>query len=137
MTKETMEVIDKRTQEMKDGWEQERQLKIAVAREVRSLVVDIPFGRLERRGRPPAAMDPLRRLAELDLLDEVAPPANRPEGRVAMELRTKGETGRLMCQERRMDGRRCRFPALQKHNMCWMHAKWRFNHGGELADPYP
>src|SRR5262249_1893232 len=94
MEKAAMEKIDGTMGEMKAAWERERQIRVAVAREVHSLVVDIPYARLDGR-RQPAATDPAQRLAELELLDALAPPANRPEGRVAMELRTTGESGRV------------------------------------------
>ena len=50
-------------------------------------------------------------------------------------LQEHGQVSRVMCQERRADGRQCRYPVAEGQEMCRAHAEWR---AGPLASlPFP
>ena len=50
-------------------------------------------------------------------------------------LAEHGQVSRMMCQEQRADGRRCRYPVEEGGEMCRAHAEWR---AGPLAAlPFP
>ena len=55
--------------------------------------------------------------------------------RLASMLAEHGQVSRVMCQERRADGRRCRYPVDEGAAMCRAHAEWK---AGPLAAlPFP
>ena len=50
-------------------------------------------------------------------------------------LAEHGQVSRVMCQERRADGRQCRYPAVEGGTMCRAHGEWK---AGPLATlPFP
>ena len=50
-------------------------------------------------------------------------------------LQEHGQANWVMCQERRADGRRCRYPVVEGGEMCRAHAEWK---AGPLATyPFP
>ena len=50
--------------------------------------------------------------------------------RLMQMLQEHGQVSRMMCQERRADGRQCRYPAVEDGTMCRPHAEWK---AGPLA----
>src|SRR3954464_10891375 len=55
--------------------------------------------------------------------------------RLAQLLEERGQVSRVMCQERRADGRRCPYPVSEGEAMCKAHAEWK---AGPLALlPFP
>lgn len=55
--------------------------------------------------------------------------------RLMQMLQEHGQLSRIMCQERRADGRQCRYPVEEGGEMCRAHAEWR---AGPLAAlPFP
>ncbi len=55
--------------------------------------------------------------------------------RLASMLAEHGQVSRVMCPERRADGRQCRYPAVEGGEMCRAHAEWK---AGPLAAlPFP
>ncbi len=55
--------------------------------------------------------------------------------RLMQLLAEHGQVSRVMCQERRADGRQCRYPVEEGAAMCRAHAEWR---AGPLAAlPFP
>lgn len=64
---------------------------------------------------------------------------SRAEAALARALAEQGQVARAMCQERRGDGRSCRFPALEGRTMCAQHGAWSALAvaGGAMSLPYP
>ena len=57
------------------------------------------------------------------------------QARLMRLLEEHGQVSRVMCQERRADGRQCRYPVEEGAAMCRAHAEWR---AGPLAAlPFP
>ena len=55
--------------------------------------------------------------------------------RLMQMLQEHGQVSRVMCQERRADGRKCRYPVEEGQAMCLAHAEWRA--GPLAAHPFP
>lgn len=55
--------------------------------------------------------------------------------RLMQLLQEHGQVSRVMCQERRADGRQCRYPVVEGGEMCRAHAEWKA--GPLAAYPFP
>jgi hypothetical protein len=122
-----------------------------------SLIVDIPFRKIagtdEWKEQRRQLRDELARLqiAEFHLqieqqgaealvpLREVLPLLRVTRNKVRMwrALEERGYLARPLCQERREDGRRCRFPAKEGDNVCKHHAVWAVTVPPMLNLPFP
>ncbi|MGH9669597.1 MAG: hypothetical protein ACRD3A_05730 [Terriglobales bacterium] len=120
-----------------------------------SEIVEIPFRKIRgtkewqaeqeklRRALRELSSDDCRLLIENPEPDTLVPLRDvvglltiaRSRLRLAGVLAEHGQVSRVMCQERRADGRRCRYPVEEGGAMCRAHAEWR---AGPLAAlPFP
>ena len=108
-----------------EEWKEERrQLREELAK------LQIEDFRLQIENQGMDALVPLRSVMPLLRI-------TRNKVRMWQRLEEKGYLARAMCQERREDGRQCRFPAKEGDVVCKHHASWAVTLSGSLNLPFP